>query len=179
MGRLWQRAVERAGLSELCERALAGRGLSADELAKLRDADVLIVAGMADAVRARFFGDQVRVYSTDAARREPALARPAITPASADGVTGQEVLLAIALARLATPAEQGLCVSFDTLGLELSQAALSFGADALSGDLAARRVLPLLEGPAARRVELQGLVERAGRTLRFVDAQPLSMESRS
>lgn len=179
MGRLWQRAVERAGLSELCERALAGRGLSPDELARLRAADVLIVAGLADAVRARHFGDEVRVLGNEAARREPLLARPPIAPPSAQGTTGQEVLFEIALARLATPVDQGLCVSFDTLGLELAQAALSFGADALSGDLAARRVLPLLEGPAARRVELQGLVERAGRSVRFVDPQPLPLESRS
>jgi len=179
MGRLLRRAVERAGLSELCERALAGRGLSPDELARLREVDVLIVAGLADAVRARHFGDEVRVFATDTARREPQLARPAIEPPSAAGTTGQEALFEIALARLSTPVEQGLCVSFDALGLELAQVALCFGADALCGDLAAKRVLPLLEGPAARRVELQGLVERAGRSVRFVEPQPLSLESRS
>jgi hypothetical protein len=172
MGRLWQRAVERAGLSELCDRALSGRGLSAEDRERLRRADVLIVAGLADAVRARFFGDEVRVFSNDAARRAPALARPVITPPAEKGSTGQEVLLEIALARLTTPAEQGLCVSFDALGLQLAQAALSFGADALSGDLSSKRVLPLLDGPAARRVELKGLVERAGRSIRFVELEP-------
>jgi 2-iminoacetate synthase ThiH len=179
MGRLLQRAVERAGLSELCERALAGRGLSPEELAQLRETDVLIVAGLADAVRERHFGDEVRVLGNDTARREPLHARPPIAPPSAAGTTGQQVLFEIALARLATPVEQGLCVSFDALGLELAQVALTFGADALCGDLAAKRVLPLLEGVAARRIELQGLVERAGRSVRFIDPQPLPLESRS
>ena len=179
MGRLWQRAMERAGLSELGERALSGRGLSPQDLERLRGEDLLLVAGLADAVRARFFGDEVRVFSTDAARREPALLRFNIADGGAHGPTGQELLLAIAFARLAAPADQGLCVSFDGLGLQLAQAALAFGADALVGDLAAKRVLPLLEGSAARRIELQGLVERAGRSARFVESQPLSLESRS
>jgi hypothetical protein len=51
MGRLWQRAVVRAGISELGERALAGGGLSPEEVERLRSEDVLIVAGLADAVR--------------------------------------------------------------------------------------------------------------------------------
>ena len=179
MGRLWQRAVERSGLSELCERVLAGRGASPAELSQLRGADVLLVAGLADAARARGFGDEVRVLSNEAARREPALSRPAIAPASSEGSTGQEVLLEIALARIATPVQQGLCVSFDALGLQLAQVALTFGADALCGDLGSKRVLPLLDGAAARRVELQGLIERAGRSVRFVELEPMSMESRS
>jgi hypothetical protein len=179
MGRLWQRAVVRAGISELGERALAGGGLSPEEVERLRSEDVLIVAGLADAVRERFFGAEVRVLSNEVARREPALSRPSIMLPSPEGATGQEVLLEIALARLATPAQQGLCVSFDALGLQLAQVALSFGADALCGDLGGKRVLPLLEGAAARRVELQGLIERVGRSVRFVDPEPLPLESRS
>jgi len=179
MGRLWQRAVEHAGLSELAQRALAGAGLSPADIAHLRTQDLLIVAGLADAVRARHRGDEVRVFGHDAVRREPMLVRPSLDAGRADGPTGHEVLFEIALTRLATPCEYGLCVSFEQLGLELAQTALAFGADALTGDLGSKRTLPLLEGAAARRVELQGLIERAGRSVRFVEAQPVALESRS
>ena len=179
MGRLLERALERAGLSEIRARALAGRGLPDPDLARLRGEDALLVAGLADAVRAHFFGDDVRVLSNDAARREPGLLRPSFVGSGAQGITGQELLIEIAFARLAAPADRSLCVSFDALGLQLAQVALAFGADALCGDLAGKRVLPLLDGPGARRVELQGLLERAGRGVRFVDPQPPALESRS
>src|SRR5262245_49880864 len=130
MGRLLERALERAGLSEIRERALSGRGLSPADLERLRRSDALLVAGLADEVRARFFGDEVRVLSNEAARREPGLLRPSFASGGAQGMTGQEVLMEIAFARLAAPADQSLCVSFEALGLQLAQVALAFGADA-------------------------------------------------
>jgi len=188
MGRLWQRAIEAAGLCEVRDRALAGGGLSPADLTRLRASDLLIVAGLADAVRAQHFGDEVRVLNRAPSRRDDA--RPSgvlVFPPpqlSIAAITGQELLLEVAFTRLATPVDRGLAVSFDAIGLELAQAALTFGADALCGDLGAKRVLPLLDGAAARRVELQGLIERAGRSVRFVEdagavAGALPMESRS
>jgi 2-iminoacetate synthase ThiH len=161
-------AVERAGLSDLAERALSGGGLEARDVATLRASDVLLVAGLADAVRARHRGDEVRLLASDQARLQPELVRLQLDPGRADGPTGQELLFEIAIARLATPAARGIAVSVEQLGLQLAQTALAFGADTLIADLSSKRTLPLLDGPAARREEIAGLLQRAGRRVRFV-----------
>jgi hypothetical protein len=179
MRRLLNRAVDQAGLSAIAERALGGRGLGQQDIERLRSADVLIVAGLADAVRKRHRGDEVRLLSNELARREPDLVRLDLPAGRNDGPTGQELLLQVALCRLATPAGKAIGVSFEQLGLELSQVALSFGADALFGDLTQKRVLPLLDGPRARREQISGLVERGGRRARWVDAPATAVESRS
>jgi 2-iminoacetate synthase ThiH len=179
MGRLLTRAVAQAGLSELAARALEGRGLNAEDIERLREANVLLVAGLADAVRKKHRGDEVRVLSIEAARREPDLYRLDLPAGAADGPTGQELLLLVALARLRTPCDKAIALSFEQLGLELAQTALVFGADALFGDLGSKRTLPLLDGHAARRAELTGLIERSGRRVRFVEVAPAALESRS
>jgi hypothetical protein len=169
MGRLWMRAIERAGLSALAERALQGRGLDPADLAVVRESDVLLVAGLADAVRERHRGDEVRLVAPDQARQQPDLVRLQLDAGRADGPTGQELLFEIALARLAQPAERAIGVALDQLGLELAQTALAFGADTLIADLGSKRTLPLLDGAAARREEITGLLLRAGRRVRFSD----------
>jgi len=169
MGRLWMQAVERAGLSELAERALSGGGLDARDVATLRASDVLLVAGLADAVRERHRGDDVRLLGADQARSQPELVRLQLDAGRADGPTGQELLFEIAIARLATSGERGIAVSLEQLGLELAQTALAFGADTLIADLSSKRTLPLADGPAARREEISGLLLRAGRRVRFGD----------
>jgi 2-iminoacetate synthase ThiH len=179
MGRLLLRAIEQAGLSELAERALRGGGLQQQDIARLVRADVLIVAGLADAVRERHRGDEVRLLGTEAARREPDLVRLDLSAGDGDGPTGQELLLQVALARLATPSDQAIGLSWDQVGLELAQTALAFGADVLWGDVAHKRLLPVLEGAAARREEISALIERAGRRARWVDTREQPMESRS
>jgi 2-iminoacetate synthase ThiH len=179
MGRLLNRAIAQAGLTELAERALAGRGLAAQDIERLRHADVLVVAGLADAVRARHRGDEVRLLGTEAARRESELVKVDLPAGRADGPTGQELLIDVALTRLATPCERAIGVLFEQVGLELAQAALAFGADTLVGDLGSKRTLPLVDGPSARREEIKGLIERGGRRVRFVDAATAPMESRS
>jgi 2-iminoacetate synthase ThiH len=173
MGAVFARAIEAAGLSECQAEALAGTGLSQAQIERLRRADLLLVAALADQVRARFRGDEVRIVT----RSRLSETRLAVFEAVAaeDGPTGADVLREIALLRLATPAAESVAVSIDGLGLELAQTALLFGADVLFGDLAGKRTLPLLDGPAARRRELQGLVERSGRRVHFADesaAQP-------
>ena len=172
MGRLWKKAIERAGLSELAERALAGNGLDARDIATLRGSDVLLVAGLADAVRERHRGDEVRLCTVEQARLQPDLVRLQLDAGRADGPTGQELLFEIAVARLAAPAARGIAVSLEQLGLELAQTALAFGADTLIGDLSSKRTLPLADGPAARREELAGLLQRAGRKVKFIEPAP-------
>jgi hypothetical protein len=183
MGRLLSHVIDQAGLGDIAARALEGQGLGADDLARLRGADVLLVAGLADLVRERHRGDEVRLLPSEAARRESDLVRVDLDAGGASGPTGQELLLRIALARLAAPVSKGIAVGFDQIGLELAQTALAFGADALFGDLGGKRTLPLLDGPAARRHEITGLIERAGRSVRWVDlnatASDHNAESRS
>jgi hypothetical protein len=172
-------AIERAALSDVAERALQGRGLDAADLARLERADVLVVAGIADAVRAKHRGDEVRVLSPDTARRAHDLVKLDLDSGRADGPTGQDLLVQIALTRLSTPCTQGVAVSAEQIGLELAQTALVFGADAIIGDLvASKRTLPLLDGPQARKTELLGLIQRTGRTARFVE-QETTLEQRS
>jgi 2-iminoacetate synthase ThiH len=179
MGRLLSRAIEHAGLSDVAERALSGAGLGEGDLARLRASDVLLVAALADAVRARFHGEEVRVYGLEAARREPDLQRVSLDAGRSDGPTGQELLFEIAIARLEAPASKSIAVSLEQLGLELAQTALTFGADALIGDLTTKRTLPLADGPGERRKELAGLLERAGRRIRFADEPSRLLEQTS
>jgi hypothetical protein len=177
MGRLLSHAIEEAGLGDIAARALEGRGLCAEDLTRLRNADVLLVAGLADMVRERHRGDEVRLLGNEAARRENDLVRVDLEPGGANGATGQEVLMRIALARLAAPASHGIAIGFEQIGLELAQTALAFGADALFGDLGTKRTLPLLEGAAARRHEITGLIERAGRSVRWVDLNATAIDN--
>jgi 2-iminoacetate synthase ThiH len=170
MGRLFSRAIETAGLADCQARVRSGAGLPEAEIARLRAADLLLVAGLADEARAQFRGDDVRIVSRAHDRDKLALFDVTTDP---HGPTGADVLREIALLRLATPADVSVAVSFDALGLELAQTALLFGADVLLGDLAGKRTLPLLDGPVARKKELAGLVERSGRRPHFEgDAEP-------
>jgi hypothetical protein len=174
IGRLLGQALEQAGLQALAGRALRGAGLPAQDIALLERAELLIVAGLADVVRGQHRGDAVRLLGNAEARAEPDLVRLQLDAGRADGPTGEELLRQVALARLATPCERAIGVSFEQLGLELAQTALAFGADALIGDLESKRTLPLLAGQAARRQEIEGLIARSGRVVaaRRVPAQP-------
>jgi hypothetical protein len=177
MGRVFSKAIEAAGLAECQAAALLGAGLPAAQIERLRGADLLLVAGLADLVRSQFRGDDVRIVPKARLREPTSVSFDAAT--SQDGPTGADVLREIALLRLATPADQSVAVSFDALGLELAQTALLFGADTLFGELAGKRTLPLLDGPAARRREIAGLVERSGRRARFADEHEVLSEQRS
>lgn len=175
MGKVFSRALAQAGLSDLQERVLSGESLSRAELQRLESADLLLVAGLADLMRARFRGDEV-VFLRSSAVREPQLC-VFKGVASEHGKTGADVLRELALLRLSTPPSTGIAVSVEALGLELAQTALLFGADTLVGDLSNARTLPLLDGVAARRHELAGLVARSGRRVTFGDADA-SLEQR-
>jgi hypothetical protein len=181
MGSMLTRAIDEAGFSEAKSRVLAGEALSPAELERLREADLLVVAGLADLVRKQFRGDAVRLIASS----RPREAAVCVFAAEADsgegtGTTGADVLRSIALTRLQIPHEQALAVSLDELGVELAQTALVFGADVLFGDLAGKRTLPLIDGPDARRTELTGLIERSGRSVVFeASARGADLEQRS
>jgi hypothetical protein len=160
MGSMLKRAIDDAGFSETGRRLLAGERLAPEELERLRAADLLVVAGLADLKRKHFRGDKVRLIESERPE-DPAL--EVFDVAAQPSATGADLLREIALLRLRTPGEQGLGVSLDELGVELAQTALVFGADVLFGDLGGKRTLPLIDGPAARRSELTGLIERSGR----------------
>ena len=181
MGTMLTRAIDEAGFSEARARVLAGEALPAAELERLRDADLLVVAGLADLARQRLRGDEVRLIA-QTAPRDPALCIFEIAPGTdvAEGTTGAELLRDIALTRLRIPTAQALAVSLDELGVELAQTALVFGADTLFGDLGGKRTLPLIDGPDARRAELTGLIERSGRRVVFeAVARGRGLEQRS
>jgi hypothetical protein len=209
---LVRRAIRAAGLADLAERVLRGQALGEPERARLRAADLLALAALADAVRARAAGDDVWLDDADrggpAATREAAEAtgsasgaaqaagsagaapagarasqvstlpggRPVrwLSPAlgGAEGATGIEALREVAVARLCTPHDVSLGVSWDAVGMELAQVALLFGADVLGGVLRRKAGLPVVEAGAraARRDEIAALVARAGRTPRWVEA---------
>jgi hypothetical protein len=175
MGAMLTRAIDEAGFAQTQKRVLAGEALAAEELERLRLADLLVVAGLADLVRQAFRGDEVRVIS-GRPPREPELHVFALPEGAA---TGADVLRELALTRLRIPAGSALAVSLDELGVELAQTALVFGADVLFGDLAGKRTLPLIDGPEARRNELKGLIERSGRSVVFGPIARSEMEQRS
>ena len=180
MGRMLTRAIEAAGLTRLAERALEAAGLDNAALAHLREADRLVGAGLADAVRARQRGDEVQLHTRETAARAPGLRVLDLDVGRPDGPTGQEALIEVAFARLSAPGAHGIAVDFEQVGLELAQTALAFGADALCGDLTTKRTLPLLEGASARRAELEGLVERGGRRVQWcVEPEVARPRSRS
>lgn len=166
MGNVFSRALEQAGLSDLYSRALSREPLCAAELERLNAADLLLVAGLADRMRAHFHGDDVRVVRSSELRGLDVLLFD--RSLSEHGATGAELLRELSLLRLRTPASTGIAVSLETLGLELAQTALLFGADTLVGDLRSSRTLPLLDGAAARQRELEGLVARSGRRLSWL-----------
>jgi len=171
MGKVFSRALERAGLTDLHSRALSGESLTRAELLRLEAADLLLVAGLADAMRARFRGDEVRFVRASSARELDLIVFKGV--ASEHGATGAEVLRELALLRLSTKPSTGIAVSVEALGLELAQTALLFGADTLIGDLSNARTLPLLDGAAARQRELAGLVARSGRRVTFAEPEPV------
>jgi len=172
---LVHRALERAGLVAIAERALAGASLDTSELEQLRRADVLAVAALADLVRERTQGELVTLVdlgvSAESALGEVAWARPLL--GASEGPTGLDALREVALVRLSTPADRAVAVSFDLLGEGLAQAALTFGASVLVGTMTRRSTLPLADdaGARAKKADLLGRVQRARRQARWLDAQ--------
>jgi len=159
---LAERALLREGLLEVLEARRGGQPLAAYER-RLRDADLLALGALADAVRRDEVGPVVHLHLED-------------PPSDAIRARGLDLLREVALARVLGPRGARVCVDFGASGLEIAQVALGFGADALAGPIANRRGLPIAEDAqkkvkgkgmvalkALQRDEIATLVRRAGR----------------
>lgn len=159
---LTERALLREGLLEVLDARKSGADLRAF-IARLRDADLLALGALADAIRRDEVGEGVRVHLES-------------IPENAIRARGLELLRAVAIARITGARGARVCVDFGTSGLEIAQVALGFGASDLAGPIANRRGLPIAEDArkkikgqgmvslkALQREEIATLVRRAGR----------------
>jgi hypothetical protein len=168
-------AIASAGLADVLAARSAG-ALSATHVARLREADLLVLGALADRVRADEVGAEVRIYTHD-----PADDADVVLPRAGSDLTGLELLREVAIARIAGPRGARVRVDWTLCGLELAQVAIGFGANELAGRIANKRGLPLAAGEllgvgkksnleladVVKRKELAGFVERAGRTPLF------------
>jgi hypothetical protein len=193
---LVSRAIEAAGFGDVLAARREGRA-GHDFASRFSGADLLVLGALADSIRREEVGDEVRVYTGDPSATA---GLPPVTISRESGeLTGLDLLRQVAVWRITGP--RGVCIRVDwtTCGLELAQVALGFGANELSGRIANKRGLPVAAGELigvgkksrrelaslAKRKELAGFIERAGRVPTFVDAEgseagsgpPLSRES--
>lgn len=190
-------------MSALVDRALEGAGLSAivaartaGDLARVRaeidrlgaaTVDLLALGALADRIRADEVGDIVRVYTHAAADdRDDA----DVVTVDADGGEGLAFLRALAIARITGPRASRIRVDWTSVGLELAQVALGFGASELRGTIASKRGLPIAatdmagvgkesaKEPAAlvKKRELAAFIERSGRRPVFEEPLPLKTQ---
>ncbi len=168
---LVERALLREGLLEVLDARRAGNAHGFER--RLRDADLLAVGALADAIRREEVGDVVALHLTS-------------TPAYAMHGRGLELVREVAIARILGARGARVCVDFGASGLEVAQVALGFGASELSGPIANRRGLPIADDAtkkvkgqgmvslkALKQEELATIVRRAGRTPRFVEEAAL------
>jgi hypothetical protein len=190
MSALVQRAIAAAGLTEVAEARRAG-ALSAAQVQRLRQADLLALGALADAVRSEEVGAEVKVFADGASAATDE--RLVVLPSEGSpSLTGLELLREVAVARVAGPRGVRVRVDWARCGLELAQVALGFGASELAGPIANKRGLPLAEGemlgvgkksgwePAelVKRRELASCIGRGGRVAVFVgrDGAPEPVE---
>lgn len=178
-----EEAIERAGFGPLLTARRAGDYAKVTEEARaLATADLLVVGAIADVVRVEEIGDEVHVH----ARREGGV----LWVPDATRGTDLEILRAIALARVTTPASVRVGVDWGKTGLELAQVALAFGATDLVGPITRKSGLPIYEdetkkvkgqGQVAlasiKQREIARIVAHAGRRALFVDGdRPVANE---
>ena len=180
MSILVKQAIAAAGLADVVASRRAG-GVSVAQVERLRQADLLALGALADAVRAEEVGADVKIFADGAsvAAGDRVVVLP---PEASDAVTGLELLREVAIARVAGPPGVHVRIDWGRCGLELAQVALGFGANELAGPIANKRGLPLAQGemlgvgkksgwePAelVKRRELAACVERGGRVAVFV-----------
>jgi hypothetical protein len=190
MSALVQQAIDAAGLADVAAARRTG-ALSVAQVERLRQADLLALGALADAVRAEEVGADVKIFADGATASQDE--RLVVLPPDASGaLTGLELLREVAVARVAGPRGARVRVDWARCGLELAQVALGFGASELAGPIANKRGLPLADGemlgvgkksgwePAeiVKRRELAACVERGGRVAVFVgrDGAPEPMD---
>jgi hypothetical protein len=174
-------AIAAAGLDDIVSARRLG-ALSPLQVERLRQADLLALGALADAVRAEEVGADVKIFADGAPAPSPDERLVVLPPEGSSALTGLELLREVAVARVAGPRAARVRVDWARCGLELAQVALGFGASELAGPIANKRGLPLAEGemlgvgkksgwePAdlVKRRELAAGVERGGRVAVFV-----------
>lgn len=178
MSALIQTAIERGGLGDVLA-ARRARDFAALERAvvRLEASDLLLLGALADVVRREEVGDEVRIYANTEAEPGDALV---FGPTE----RGLALLRRVAMARLTGPLRARVRVDWGSVGLEIAQVALGFGASELEGPIANKRGLPIAEDAtkklkgqgmvsvqALAKKELAGLIRRAGREPVFASAR--------
>jgi 2-iminoacetate synthase ThiH len=180
MSVLVDRAIESAGLSDLLEMPRDGR-ISSDLASRLASADLLALGALADRIRQQEVGDEVRVFTGDVSS-DPMMGLVLISAGEGEA-TGLDLLRKVAVSRATGPRGVNVRVDWTVCGLELAQVTLGFGANELCGRIANKRGLPLAPGELsgvgkksrreladrAKRAELAGYIQRAGRVPMFID----------
>ncbi len=182
MSALVDRAILAAGLGPIAEARRATDLARVDRLAaELHSCDLLALGALADRVRKEEVGERVRIFT----RGAPPSGADVILVRSFDEDEGQArgtVLRRVAWARIAGPPGARIVVDWASVGLELAQVALGFGASELTGPVVTRRGLPIAEDQThkvkgaglvssqlLKKREIATLVRMAGREAVFVD----------
>ncbi len=182
MSALVDRAILAAGLGPIAEARRGGDLARVSELAPALEAcDLLALGALADRVRSEEVGGAVKIFT----RGAPA-SGPGVFVARADDADASQgrgtLLRRVAVARITGPRGGRIVVDWASVGLELAQVALGFGASELAGPVVTRRGLPiaddrtqkvkgagLVSSQLLKKRELAALVERTGREAVFVD----------
>jgi hypothetical protein len=182
MSILVDRAIESAGLGDVFVARRDGQ-FSTDLASRLAVVDLLALGALADRIRQEEVGDEVRVYTGDvSSERTSGLV---LISAGEGEATGLDLLRKVAVSRVTGPRGVNVRVDWTGCGLELAQVTLGFGANELCGRIANKRGLPLAPGELsgvgkksrreladrAKRTELAGYIQRAGRTPVFIGAE--------
>lgn len=171
-------AIERGGLGDvLVARRARDFGALTTAITRLEACDLLILGALADVVRREEVGDEVRIY----ANTEADLGDSLVFGANERGLA---LLRRVAIARITGPARARVRVDWGSVGLEIAQVALGFGASELEGPIANKRGLPIAEDAtkklkgqgmvavqALAKAELAGLIRRIGREPVFVSTR--------
>lgn len=166
-------AIERAGLLPVLQARRAGLPLPSVRWAEV---DLLILGAIADQTRSAETGETVHVHSARSSRVE-----------WVSGASDLDVLRNVAVARITRARGARIGVDWSSVGLEVAQVALGFGASDLTGPVTKKSGLPILDGEALKvkgkgrvalatikRAEISSLVAHAGRLAVFVDEETSS-----
>ncbi len=178
MSPLVSHALSEAGLLAVLEARSTGNSRALEALRPhVETVDWLLVGALADEVRLREIGGDVKVFANVAPDRHATCIDFSGTAADA----GIAFLRRIALARIFGPPACRIRVSWDGLGIEIAQVALAFGATELAGAIrfkdgelvAAESLLGhgrrsrLEPAHEVKRREIARFVTRAGRRALF------------
>jgi hypothetical protein len=156
---LVDRAILAAGLGPIAEARRTGDLARVQQasvaLGALDACDLLAVGALADRIR-KEVGDVVRIFT-----RGAPLPGADVVVLSAEDTNGSSsrgtLLRRVAFARITGPLRARIVVDWASVGLELAQVALGFGASELSGPVVTRRGLPIAED-RTQKVKGAGLV---------------------